>query len=78
MNTEFRVGDKVRLKDHVNFRCGGKVLIVVKKAGDDFSKYIHVTWEGLTHGYFPLFPDEIEYVPRKGEQLLFSFMSKGD
>lgn len=74
----FKIGDKVKLKDCVNFRCKGKVLTIVKEAGDDFSKYLHVTYEGIKGSYFPLKSDEIEHAVRIGEQLLFSFMMKGN
>jgi hypothetical protein len=70
----FKVGDKVRLKDHINFRCKGMVLTIIKEAGDDFSKYIHVTYNGVRGSYFPLESNEIEYAIRIGEQLVFNFM----
>jgi hypothetical protein len=72
----FKIGDKVKLKDWVRFSCKGKVLIVVKEAEDDFSRYIHVTYEGVWGSYFPLLPDEIEPAIKVGEQLMFSFMTQ--
>ena len=70
----FKVGDKVKLKSHVNFRCKGKILTIIKEAGVNGNRYIHVTYEGLRWGYFPLHPHEIEKVTTKGQQLLFNFM----
>lgn len=72
----FKKGDKVKLKNPRQFKCGGKILTIIKEAGKNNDKFIHVTYEGSTGGYFPLYPDEIEYILRKGEQLLFSFMGK--
>lgn len=70
----FKVGDKVRLKDHINFRCKGKVLTIIKEVGDDFNKYIYVTYNGIWGSYYPLLPNEIEHTVKVGEQLMFSFM----
>ena len=69
----FKIGDKVRLKDHVNFKCKGKVLTIVDL--DCGYKYIPVKWEGMRWAYFPLLPSEIEHLVKVGEQLLFSFMT---
>lgn len=74
----FKIGDSVKLKDHISFTCKGKVLTITKEAGDDYSRYIHVVYEGVRGLYFPLLPDEIEPAVKVGEQLLFSFMMKGD
>jgi len=69
----FKIGDNVKLKNPRQFRCGAKVLTIVKEA-EDSNKYLHVTYEGINYTYFPLLPHEIEHVSRKGEQLTFSFM----
>lgn len=74
MNTKFKVGDKVKLKDPKQFKFGRKVLTVIEADCGDM--YIPVTFEGMgVKGYFPLKSCEIEHVSRKGEQLLFFFMT---
>ena len=37
-------------------------------------KFIRVIWGSVKEREFPLYPDEIEKVNVKGQQLLFSFM----
>ena len=68
----FKIGDKVKLKNPRSFSLGIQTLTIVHFEG----KFIKVTWGELKEREFPLYPCEIEYVPRKGEQLLFSFMSE--
>ena len=68
----FKVGDKVRLKDPKVFpHLGTKILTVI-----DFSnKFANVRHKGMIKGaYFPLYPCEIEHIIKVGEQLLFAFM----
>lgn len=67
----FKIGDKVKLKDPESFPyLGTKVLIIIGFDG----KYVQVKDGRWQDGYFPLYPEEIEHVSRKGEQLTFSFM----
>ena len=73
----FKKGDKVKLKNPRQFKCGTKVLTVIKEAGKDNNKFIHVIYEGITWEYFPLYSDEVKYAISKGQQLIFSFM-KGE
>lgn len=75
----FKVGDKVKLKSCYVKRfpsVGAQTLTIV--GGNCGDRYIHVWHKELVWKYFPLKPCEIEHVVVKGQQLLFSFMYKGD
>ena len=67
----FKIGDKVKLKNPRSFSLGTETLTIIRFD----KKFIKVAWGELKEREFPLYPHEIEYVPRKGEQLLFSFMT---
>lgn len=70
----FRIGDKVRLRNPKSFlHIGTRILTIVDVDCGDI--YIPVWYEGIRNTYFPLKPSEIEYVSRKGQQLLFKFMT---
>lgn len=68
----FKIGDKVRLKNPESFLLSTEILTIIRFE----EKFIKVIWGGRKEREFPLYPDEIEYVSRKGEQLMFSFMEK--
>jgi len=67
----FKIGDKVKLKNPRSFSLGAATLTIVRFQGS----FIKVIWGGIKERDFPLLPNEIEYVSRKGEQLLFDFMT---
>lgn len=73
---DFKIGDKVKLKDSNQWGFGrhNPIGIIV-----GFDRYIRVTWESEytigIHKNFPHFPNEIERIRRVGEQLLFNFMN---
>ena len=70
----FKIGDKVKLKNPKPFpHLGTRVLIIL--GSDD--KFVFVEDKHGSSGYFPLYPKEIDHVVKVGEQLLFQFM-KGD
>ena len=70
----FKIGDKVRLKNPKTFpHLGTKVLTITE--ADCGDKFIPVNYDGMrVSGYFPLYPFEIEHLVKVGEQLLFAFM----
>ena len=71
----FKIGDKVKLKDPRPFpHLGTRVLTIVDL--DCGYKYLPVWYEGMSWSYFPVLPSEIKHVVKVGEQLLFSFMSE--
>ena len=70
----FKVGDKVRLKDPKSFSLGIETLTIVRFE----QKFIKVAWGKAKNGEFPLYPNEIEFVVKVGEQLQFAFMRTGD
>lgn len=70
----FKVGDKVRLKDPKQFRLGTKTLTIIDYGCGNL--YLPVWYEGMKYNYFPVKPFEIEHISRKGEQLTFSFMGE--
>lgn len=73
MNTKFKVGDRVRLKNPRTFSLGSETLTII---GFD-KQFIKIIWGGKKDRQFPLYPDEIEYIVKVGEQLTFSFMKRG-
>ena len=68
----FKVGDKVKLKDPRDWSMGDKVGIIVRFT----APYIQVDWEGIDEWKknYPHLPKEIEHIVKVGEQLMFSFM----
>jgi len=68
----FKVGDKVRLKNPKQFSCGAKICTVVDV--DCGSAFVPVRYDGVKSIYFPLLPNEIKYVTEVGGQYMFSFM----
>ena len=73
----FKIGDKVRLKNSKQFRFGAVTLTITKIINN--YQFIYVIYEGISkrgYSYFPLKPCEVEPVVRIGEQLLFSFMQE--
>ena len=68
----FKVGDKVKLKNPKSFSLGTEVLTIVRLE----EKFIKITWGGVKAREFPLYPDEIKHIVKVGEQLLFSFMDE--
>lgn len=72
-NSNFKVGDKVRLRNPKQFSLGTRILTIIDS--DCGGKFIPVWYKGIKGGwYFPLKPCEIELVNEKGKQLLFDFM----
>jgi len=72
----FKIGDKVKLKDPNSWENIGDSIGEVMGL---IPPYIRVGWGGSQKWMrnYPHRPGEIEYVIRKGEQLLFSFMKGG-
>jgi len=66
----FKIGDKIKLKNPKSFSLGTATLVIVRFDGE----YIKVTWGGVSKREFPLLPNEIEIAIRVGEQLMFNFM----
>ena len=72
MEHNFKIGDKVKLKEPELWGIGGIGTVM------SFDTYIRVTWsEGGNSAYnFPHLAREIECVVKIGEQLLFQFMNE--
>ena len=70
-NHNFKIGDKVKLKPSYirQFKQGTKHGEVI--GFND--KYIRVKYKGRECG-FPYKPNELEFVVKVGEQLMFNFM----
>ena len=66
----FKIGDKVELKNPGTFSLGIDVLTIVRIE----KQFIKVIWGGVKKREFPLYPCEIKHVVKIGQQLLFSFM----
>ena len=67
----FKIGDKVTLKNPGHFSLGTETLTIIRFE----QKFIKVIWGGVIKREFPLYPYEIEHAIKVGEQLLFSFMT---
>ena len=71
-NHNFKIGDRVRLKDPRPFpHLGTRVLTIIEIE----DKFINVEDKQVDCGYFPLYPIEIERAIKVGQQLLFDFMT---
>jgi len=70
----FKIGDRVKLKNPESFSLGATILTIIRFE----QKFVKVIWGGVKEREFPLYPNEIERVSRKGEQLLFSFMGENE
>ena len=67
----FKVGDKVKVKNPKEWCMNTRIGTIV-----GFDTYIRVTYDGgdALWNKYPHLACEIEKVPIKGQQLLFSFM----
>ena len=66
----FKIGDKVTLKNPGSFSLGIETLTIIRFE----QNFIKVIWGGVKEREFPLYPCEIKHIVKVGQQLLFSFM----